>query len=250
MATAMRLHITESLLSSEDGTVLIDERGQIYRYDPNTGRWSQMHLPVAARYWDRAEPELVDDLVSRAADSLVRLMETRGMLLLHAALIQRDGQGVLLAAAGDVGKTTAAMRAPSPWQVVCDDAALVALDRDGRPTVHAWPTWSAITDSRRSESWDVGSSLPLAGIAFIERAPSTRLRRFGPGHAAVRIAESAEQLAATWHPVRRLDQDRRARLRRFRSACSLAPAVPAFGLELTLDGDYWSPLQRALELRG
>ena len=51
-----------------------------------------------------------------------------GAVLLHGALAQRDGQGVILASPGGIGKTTASRRLSPPWHSLSDDASLVMCD--------------------------------------------------------------------------------------------------------------------------
>ena len=47
--------------------------------------------------------------------------QTRGEVLLHGALAEKDGIGVILAAPGGTGKTTASDRLLAPWRSRCDE---------------------------------------------------------------------------------------------------------------------------------
>jgi hypothetical protein len=46
---------------------------------------------------------------------IARDAQARGCVLLHGALAERAGKGVILAAPGGIGKTTASIRLPPPW---------------------------------------------------------------------------------------------------------------------------------------
>ena len=78
--------------------------------------------------------------MSNLSLAIVRDAQIRGGLLLHAALAELDGRGVILAGSHDVGKSTASSRLPVPWHSLSDDACLVVKDSEDRYWAHPWPT--------------------------------------------------------------------------------------------------------------
>lgn len=74
--------------------------------------------------------------------------EERGGLAIHSALAEKNGIGIILAGRGDVGKTTASKRLPSPWISLSDDCSLIVLDKQKKYRAHPWPTWSSLVDEK------------------------------------------------------------------------------------------------------
>ncbi len=77
---------------------------------------------------------------------IAREAQACGGVLIHGALAELDGMGVILAAPGGTGKTTASNRLLAPWRSLCDDTTLVVRDAQGNYWAHPWPTWSCFLD--------------------------------------------------------------------------------------------------------
>ena len=101
-------------------------------------------------------------------------IESQGGLLIHGALAEKHGIGVILAGPGDVGKTTASGRLPAPWISLSDDCTLIVRDGKGGYRTHPWPTWSTFMYGGPGGSWDVQYSVPLKAI-FVLKQNLTRL---------------------------------------------------------------------------
>jgi SynChlorMet cassette protein ScmC len=172
--------------------------------------------------------------------------QLHGGLLLHGALIERDGTGVILAGTGGVGKTTAAMRIPSPWQALSDDQTLVVRDRQGSYWAHPWPTWSSFMFGGKGGSWDVQSAIPLRAIFFLEQAEMDRANLIGKGEAVCLLSEASIQSGLAL--MRSLDgvNQRQIHLQRFDSVCGLARQIPCYQLQISLNGPFWLEIKRAL----
>ena len=141
-----------------------------------------------------------------------------GGLLLHGALAEKDGRGVILAAPGGTGKTTASNRLPLPWRSLSDDATLVVPDGSGGYRAHPWPTWSRFRDNGPGGRWNVEESVPLAALFFLSRAEVDRTEPAGTGDAVAYITESVHQ--TTGMPLRGRD-------RRCNASCPCHPGIPA-----------------------
>lgn len=169
-----------------------------------------------------------------------------GGLPFHAALIERNGTGVLLAGQGNSGKSTCCRRIPPPWHALCDDEALVVRHDSRRYHAHPFPTWSDHFFRRAQRTWNVERHVLLSAIFFLEQSDFDKVIRLGQGEAAVRVLQSAMQVwnGRGFH----LDEEQKEALRRrcFENACELAQAVPAFLLCASLDGRFWEEMEKVL----
>ena len=169
-----------------------------------------------------------------------------GGIPLHAALIEKDGAGVLLAAPGGSGKSTCCRRLPSPWNVLSDDETLLVLDESGEFIAHPFPTWSNHILNREPRTWKVESHVPVRAIFFLEQAEEDRINPLGQGNSAVLINQSATQVCRrAWFRMEASDQ-RAGKEQLFVRAGNLARRIPAFSLKVSLDGRFWELIDRVL----
>lgn len=198
-------------------------------------------------------PESGDDRALRplqlitVASAIVLQAERRGGLLLHGALAQRHGQGVLLAGPGMAGKSTASRRLPPPWRSLSDDATLVVRDPASRYWAHPWPTWSRFTFGGPGGSWDVERAVPLRALFFLTQEEQDRAEPVGAGQGTALLVEVAEQVMV----IAQRDVDAvelcALRVRRFDNICDLASVVPCFELHISSTGPFWEEIERVLE---
>jgi SynChlorMet cassette protein ScmC len=193
-------------------------------------------------FWDGPYFNLV-----RLALIFAREAQTRGGVLLHGALAERDGIGVILAAPGGTGKTTASNRLPIPWCSRCDDYTLVVQDLQGNYWAHPWPTWSRFLEGGSGGTWDVQRAVPLKSIFFLSRALEDRVESVGAGHAVGLLVESAEQASAFMTSGVCKEELRAMHLERFNNLCALARVIPAHVLHISLTGAFWQEIEQALE---
>ena len=118
---------------------------------------------------------------------------------IHAALASHRGRGVLIAAAGETGKSTCSRRLPEGrWQAICDDQALVMRDTDGDFRAHPFPTWSDHLWRDSQNSWAVDRAVPLSAIFFLEQASTDKVAPLGdPSEAVLSVFGAAKQV---WDP--------------------------------------------------
>jgi SynChlorMet cassette protein ScmC len=170
----------------------------------------------------------------------------RGGLPLHAGLAAWEGRGVLLAAPGETGKSTACRRLPPPWEALDDDETLVVRTGPGCYLAHPFPTWSDYLMRRAAPTWNVHHTVRVGAVCFLEQHPTDLVTRLSQGQAAVFLTQSVEQLfARTWETLPPAEAARRRRLA-FANAADLALAVPAFRLQLSLHGRFWEDLEKLL----
>ncbi|OQX26150.1 MAG: SynChlorMet cassette protein ScmC [Desulfobacteraceae bacterium IS3] len=168
-------------------------------------------------------------------------------LPLHTGMIERYGQAVLLAGSGGTGKSTACRRFPaSQGKALCDDGTLVLRDQNGVFRAHPLPTWSDFSMRRQEKTWNMEYSVPVSAIFILEKAPSEEVIPVGEGHAAILINQSSAQSGgAFWHAWDKAEQMKIRQLV-FRNACEMAKAIPVFRLRLTLHGNFWEYIEKAM----
>jgi SynChlorMet cassette protein ScmC len=183
--------------------------------------------------------------MERVATAIAGQSLAQGGLLLHGALAVRDGAGFILAGPSGVGKSTASRRLPLPWQSLSDDCVLVVRGPDGLYWAHPWPTWSLLRDNGPVKSWPVEQAVPLRALLFLQQAASDRAEPVATTPATALIMESAYHLArvVVFTPDARANRTICARY--LRAVWSLAAAVPAFRLQVSLTGQFWNEIERA-----
>jgi SynChlorMet cassette protein ScmC len=181
-----------------------------------------------------------------ASLALAAQAQERGGLLIHGALAERDGIGVILAGPGGVGKTWASQRFSTPWRSLCDDAALVVRDAQGEYRAHPWPTWSNFIFHSYGGVWDVQYSVPLRGIFFLSQDKVDKVESIGDGEKLCRLFKSVEQASHLMSWDRTLAEKRVLHMQWFDNARELAKAVPGLRLHMSLDGDFPREIELAL----
>jgi len=169
-----------------------------------------------------------------------------GGLHLHAALLEYQENGVLIAASSGKGKSTCCSRVDFPWQPLCDDSVLVVRGEDGKYYAHPLPTWSEFFGGASERTWRVESHLPLSAIFFLEQAEEDKAVSIGRGHAAVLLTEFSTQLFNIYSASRDETEKRAYSKLVFQNACRLADAVPSYILQASLEGRFWKEMEQVL----
>ena len=169
-----------------------------------------------------------------------------GGLPFHAALVERNGIGVLLAAQGNTGKSTCCRRIPPPWQALCDDETLVVRSDSKGYHAHPFPTWSDYLFRRSKRTWHVERHVPLAAIFFLEQADADEVLPLGQGEAAVRVLQSAMEIWTGECIHLNTKENKALRKTCFENACEIALAIPAYLLHVSLFGSFWEEMEKVL----
>jgi SynChlorMet cassette protein ScmC len=177
---------------------------------------------------------------------IVQQTQILGGLLLHGALIERNGWGIILAGPGRVGKTTASRRLPSSWRSLSDDATLIVCDEEGAYWAHPWPTWSYFMSGGRGGTWDVNHAVPLKAIFFLQKAQLDRAEPVAPGQSVCLLVELAEHTSWSMAHGKGKEVARTLRLQRFENICALVKDVPCYHLHLSLDGSFWKEIEEVI----
>jgi hypothetical protein len=187
--------------------------------------------------------------MERIAASIALESLPRGGLLLHGALAEYKGAGYMMAGPSGVGKSTASSRLPLPHRSLCDDRTLVVRDRTGRYWAHPWPTWSLL-HSGVNGSWPVEDAVPLQGIFFLSQSAFERLQPTDRTHATALMMESAIDLTRVITRLSEAGESPRLWEDHLAAAKALAVAVPAYSLQTSIQGRFWTEIEQVLPDRG
>jgi SynChlorMet cassette protein ScmC len=171
----------------------------------------------------------------------------RGGLPFHAALVEHQGKGVLLAGTSGTGKSTCCRRLSPPWQARCDDEVLLTLAPDGRYLAHPFPTWSDYVLQRGANTYNSQDPSPLAGIFFLEQSSTDACLPLSTSEAVVEAIVSAQVVLARFLWCCGPEEARSIRAAMFTNAIELLQKVPTFRLRVSLTGRFWERIEGALD---
>ena len=172
----------------------------------------------------------------------------RGGMLIHGGLVMHQGQGIILAAPGGTGKSTACRRLPESWEALSDDATLVVQTKGGRYFAHPWPTWSRFFDGGPGGTWTVEQAIPLSAIFFLHQSTVDTVEPLSRANATVFILESIRQ-AMLFLPMAERHPSRKDELMNIylSAAERLVKSVQIHILRISLGGTFWEEITRTLQ---
>ena len=169
-----------------------------------------------------------------------------GGLVIHGALLEQKGSGVLLLGKSGVGKTTCCRRLPSGWRVLGDDLALVARDREGRFLVHPLPTWSVVESGRPEWPCRFNEPVTLEALFVLGQSSADSIEKLRGAEAAVAINQASDEALMPLdiaHSRRGLP----GRKTLFLNAVALSAVIPTFRLHVSLQGRFWEKIEEVIE---
>jgi SynChlorMet cassette protein ScmC len=196
-------------------------------------------------HWD-SESERFFNLVQLSL-VLARMVQACGGILLHGALAEWNGQGVILAAPGGTGKTTASNRLPAPWRSLSDDLTLIVRDSQKNYWAHPWPTWSLFLWGGSGGEWNVQKAVPLSEIFFLTQADEDQVTPLGNGQGVSLLLSSTQQSSNLMARGLSPEETRALHLEWFNNLCSLSRSVHPHLLHISLTGPFWKEIERVLE---
>jgi SynChlorMet cassette protein ScmC len=202
-------------------------------------------LVCTLRRWD-SETERYFHLVQLSL-ILARQAQAGGGILLHGALAEWNGLGVILAAPGGTGKTTASNRLPPPWRSLSDDLTLIVRDSDKNYWAHPWPTWSRFLWGGSGGEWDVQKAVPLGEIFFLTQADEDHVAPLGDGQGVSFLLDSTRQSSNLMTRGLNPEETRALHLEWFNNLCALSRSVSPHLLHISLTGPFWKGIERVLE---
>lgn len=172
--------------------------------------------------------------------------EENGGLAIHGALAEKNGNGIILAGCGDVGKTTASKRLPSPWCSLSDDSSLIVLDKQNNYRAHPWPTWSSLFTEEKVQTWDVQFSVPLKAVFILSQSKTDKVEELGKGQAVCLLNETVDQASWGLDSTLRDKEKHSLRLQRFDNICKLVRSIPVYLLHISKNGSFWKEIEKVL----
>jgi SynChlorMet cassette protein ScmC len=184
-------------------------------------------------------PEGTAFQLTRISQIVAHASEKNCGLLVHGALAEWNGQGVILAGPGGVGKTTVSKRLPSPWRSLSDDNTLIVRSSGGAYWAHPWPTWSQYRKGDMSGSWDVQAAVKLKAIFILTQARKNEIALLPIRQAISELVDVSGQTFFIMANGMDKDAIRRINLMRFHNAVALSKRVPVYRLEISRHGRFW-----------
>ena len=177
-------------------------------------------------------------------DLLLHDIVQLGGAIIHGGIAVYKNQGVILTAPPGGGKTTAFSTTPENWQLESDDAALVWPVAKDEFLVSPLPTWSVLLgvnpQFERIVKWQVGSSFPLAGVFFLDKASAIALTPQRPLDAVVPLYRALSEYPTV------IMSRAPYRVAIFKAASALARTLPIWSLRLPREGNFWPLLEERL----
>lgn len=167
---------------------------------------------------------------------------TNGGLPVHASSADLNGRGIIIAAAGDTGKTTTVRRLPPPWQELADDTALLLPDNNGF-CLYPLPTWSEfILGRNKSATWNMKEGTNLSGIFFLEQSEQDKAELLSSTLSMMSLYKSA--MEALGELEKNMSNKLKAKV--FETAANITAEISSFSLHATLNGKVWESIETAL----
>ena len=175
------------------------------------------------------------------------LILPHGGLLIHGALIEKDGQGIILTGPGTVGKSTACKRIPPPWNPLCDDTTLVVPDKSGHYFAHPWPTWSRLLSFGPWQAWDVERAVELYGIFILSQSSGDGIEELTHDEKVPYLINSLQYQPLGLNNEYSLDDMKTLYHKKSIAIESLVQGVPVQVLKISLTGQFWEIISSWLE---
>lgn len=222
-----------------------DSRTFLPRQDPPKSFDEQGTVVCRLCHWDDKTERFVH--LVQLSLVLARQAQTCGGILLHGALADWNGLGVILAAPGGTGKTTASNRLPAPWKSLSDDLTLIVRDSKKNYWAHPWPTWSRFLWGGPGGVWNAQKAVPLGEIFFLTQSDEDQVAPLGNGQAVSLLLSSTRQASRLMARGLSPEETRTLHLEWFNNLCSLSRSVPPHILHISLTGPFWKEIEQVLE---
>ncbi len=161
----------------------------------------------------------------------------------HAGFAARNDRALLFLAPPGGGKSTTLASAPSDWEVLSDDAALVWPEA-GEWLASPLPSWTMMTAAgsgqRPAEGFNPGRRRRLYGLIVLAKGTDLVLQKLSAVAAVPHLYRALHEYPSTVLVNPPLKEQF------FRSASALARALPCWHLQLPLGADVWPSLAQLL----
>ena len=167
---------------------------------------------------------------------LVPRMLRRECAMVHGALMEKDGRGVLLCGPSGIGKSTTARRmAAEGFDILADDCFLLRRGERGDYWARGLPTWSVYLFGKEALArCDARREFPVSGLLILGRKEE-RYTPLEPRMALLGCANAFTDMVK-WHTFRYPETLAAALIDRALAAAEkLTVELPCGALQLTID---------------
>jgi SynChlorMet cassette protein ScmC len=210
---------------------------------PGDDEYRQLKTAISCNFHENNDGILEPLRFMQLSSVFVLDAMTRGGMLFHGALIERDSLGVILAGPCGVGKTTACNRLPEPWKALSDDSTLIVRDTSGDYWAHPWPTWSRFLMENGDGSWDVRKGVFVKAICFLSQSPKLELIPLGEGEMVILGMASTDQASRALDWQLDVESVRKMRNICFRNVCQMVKVIPGYRLKLDLKSPFYTLIE-------
>lgn len=211
--------------------------------------FSHANLPgYFCRLFSRASNEQEIAMMWQLLSFIYIEEQKRGGIPLHGAFVEHEKKGVLIAGQSNSGKSTLCSRFPTGWRVLSDDHSFIVYDKKEGYRAHPIPTWSAYLSRGSDKMYDIGYSLPVGAIFFLEKSDKDDVTPVTEEEAALSIYKSSIDPHRFLSWKRSATEERRIKINNFDNSCRLAKNIPAYVLRATRHGRCWEKMEEVLSL--
>ncbi|PWR71746.1 SynChlorMet cassette protein ScmC [Methanospirillum stamsii] len=167
-----------------------------------------------------------------------------GGFLIHGALIEKNGCGIVLSGPSGIGKSTASKRIPPPWCSLSDDATLILKHDNGSYHAHPWPTWSTFFNNGTGGKWDTKKSVPLKGLFFLKQSDIDLVEKIQLHNKFIMVFECIQHMFKRCeHNFREPNNIREVYKKEIKNVGDFITSVPIYLLQNTLSGKFWESIE-------
>lgn len=166
--------------------------------------------------------------------------------LIHGILAESDeGKGVILSGPSGIGKSTAARRLSTPWQVLADDC-LIAIKHGEEWYAQPVPTWSIWhSESAPPRSFETQRAVKLAGLFLLDRGKDCAVP-LDYKQSIVGLTRSVGDMSKVMIGTLPAPLAKQVFNRSFSAAAKFVSERPSFILYATLEGKFWENMEQAI----
>lgn len=169
---------------------------------------------------------------------LVPAMLRGDCIMVHGALMEKDGRALMLCGPSGIGKSTTSQRMNGRFRILADDCFLLCRDGDGW-RAHPLPTWSVYLFGKEAiVECDARRGVPVSRLLILGRRQA-RYTELEPRMALLGCANAFTDMVK-WHTLRYpAPLCEKLNARALAAAEKLVETLPCGALQLTLDCDVF-----------
>lgn len=230
-----------------------DIDGIIRKYYPSKFGWKSIDNGFIKFFFHHTLPDIFCDIgtvqneeyikMKHSLWSIYRRVIEAGGLPLHSGLVERRGEGILFVGSSGSGKSTTCRR--SPWEVLCDDTALVVLSSEGYK-VHPFPSWGDYIQKRKESKFNTSYYVPAKALFFVEKSEQDEVIKLKARDSVLKLLKnSMERLYLNFNALEK-EEKYKFSVKLFSNAWDLLQKTPVYDLKISLQGEFWKKIEEVI----